>query len=34
MKYATFMNKVGSLKNKAESWKDYYFPDVHGVKGS
>lgn len=34
MKYATFMHKVGSLKNKAESWKDYYFPDVHGVKGS
>jgi len=34
MKYATFMNKVGSLKNKAESWKDYYFPDVHDVKGS
>lgn len=34
MKYATFMHKVGSLKNKAESWKDYYFPDVHDVKGS
>lgn len=34
IKYATFMHKVGSLKNKAESWKDYYFPDVHDVKGS
>jgi NitT/TauT family transport system substrate-binding protein len=34
MKYATFMHKVGSLKNLPASWKDYYFPEVHGVQGS
>ncbi|MSP87481.1 MAG: ABC transporter substrate-binding protein [Alphaproteobacteria bacterium] len=34
IKYANFMNKVGSLRNKPETWKDYYFPDVHGVAGS
>jgi NitT/TauT family transport system substrate-binding protein len=34
IKYAHFMNKVGSLKNKAESWKDYYFPEIYGVEGS
>lgn len=34
MKYASFMHKVGSLKHLPASWKDYYFPEVHGVKGS
>lgn len=34
MKYALFMNKVGSLKNKPASWKDYYFSDVHTQEGS
>jgi len=34
MKYAQFMHKVGSLKNLPASWKDYYFPEVHGVQGS
>ncbi len=34
IKYAEFMHKIGSLKNKPASWKDYYFPEVHGVKGS
>jgi NitT/TauT family transport system substrate-binding protein len=34
MKYAAFMNKVGSLKNKPASWKDYYFPEVHDRAGS
>jgi NitT/TauT family transport system substrate-binding protein len=34
MKYAAFMNKVGSLKNKPASWKDYYFPEVHDRTGS
>ncbi len=34
MKYATFMHKIGSLKNLPASWKDYYFPEVHGVQGS
>jgi NitT/TauT family transport system substrate-binding protein len=34
IKYAHFMNKIGSLRNKPESWKEYYFPDIHGVQGS
>jgi NitT/TauT family transport system substrate-binding protein len=34
MKYAAFMHKIGSLKNLPASWKDYYFPEVHGVQGS
>jgi NitT/TauT family transport system substrate-binding protein len=34
IKYAQFMHKIGSLKNLPASWKDYYFPEVHGVQGS
>ena len=34
LKYAEFMHQVGSLRNKPASWKDYYFPDIHGVMGS
>ncbi|NYZ12484.1 ABC transporter substrate-binding protein [Azospirillum sp. RWY-5-1] len=33
-KYAEFMHKVGALKNKPASWKDYFFEDVHGEQGS
>ena len=33
-KYADFMNKVGTTKNKAESWKDLCFPNLHDLKGS
>lgn len=34
MKYAAFMNKVGSLKNRPASWKDYFFPEAHDQMGS
>jgi len=34
IKYAEFMNRIGSLRNKAVSWKDYYFADVHDQTGS
>jgi NitT/TauT family transport system substrate-binding protein len=34
MKYAEFMASVGRLKAKPESWKDYFFPEIHGEKGS
>ncbi|MSP49368.1 MAG: ABC transporter substrate-binding protein [Alphaproteobacteria bacterium] len=34
MAYAAFMHKVGALKNKAESWKDYVFPEAHTGGGS
>jgi NitT/TauT family transport system substrate-binding protein len=34
MKYVNFMYKVGSIKVKPESWKDLFFPNVHGLPGS
>ena len=34
MKYADFMAEVGTLKAKPESWKDYFFPEIHDEKGS
>jgi NitT/TauT family transport system substrate-binding protein len=34
MKYAEFMNDSGSLKNRPGSWKDLFFPEIHGVPGS
>jgi NitT/TauT family transport system substrate-binding protein len=34
MKYATFMHDVGSIKNQPASWKDLFFPEVHGMPGS
>jgi NitT/TauT family transport system substrate-binding protein len=34
MKYAEFMHDAGSLKNRPASWKDLFFPEIHGVPGS
>ena len=34
MKYADFMNSVGTIKVKAASWKDFFFPEVYDLKGS
>jgi NitT/TauT family transport system substrate-binding protein len=34
MKFAEFMASVGRLKATPESWKDYFFPEIHGEKGS
>ena len=34
IKFADFMNSVGTLKVKASSWKDYFFPEVYDLKGS
>jgi NitT/TauT family transport system substrate-binding protein len=34
MKFAEFMASVGRLKARPESWKDYFFPEIHGEKGS
>ncbi|HTP96211.1 MAG TPA: ABC transporter substrate-binding protein [Burkholderiales bacterium] len=34
MKFADFMHSVGTLKQKAGSWKDLYFPEVHDLPGS
>ena len=32
--FAQFMHQVGTLKNKPESWKDLFFPEIHHLKGS
>jgi NitT/TauT family transport system substrate-binding protein len=34
MKYAEFMNDAGSLNNRPASWKDLFFPEIHGAPGS
>jgi NitT/TauT family transport system substrate-binding protein len=34
MKYADFMHRIGSIKNRPASWKDLFFPEIHGVPGS
>jgi NitT/TauT family transport system substrate-binding protein len=34
MKFYEFMNKVGTVKPKAASWKDLYFPEIHHLPGS
>ncbi|HEX5509412.1 MAG TPA: ABC transporter substrate-binding protein [Pseudolabrys sp.] len=34
MKFAEFMAKVGRLKAKPASWKDYFFPEAYDLKGS
>jgi NitT/TauT family transport system substrate-binding protein len=34
MKFVEFMNKVGTLKPKAASWKDLFFPEAHNMPGS
>ena len=34
MKTAEFMAKVGTIKQKPESWKDLFFPNVHNLSGS
>jgi NitT/TauT family transport system substrate-binding protein len=33
MGYAAFMHRIGSIKTKPESWKDYYFEEIHGQQG-
>jgi len=34
MKYADFMHRVKELRNKPGSWKDVYFPEIHGEAGN
>lgn len=33
-RYADFMYKVGSIKTRPASWKDMFFPEIHGSPGS
>ena len=34
MKYATFMNEIGSIHNRPASWKDLFFPEIQSLPGS
>ena len=34
MTYANFMTKIGVIKVKPDSWKDLFFPNIHGAAGS
>jgi NitT/TauT family transport system substrate-binding protein len=34
LKYAQFMHEIGSLKTRADSWKDMFFPEAHDLPGS
>jgi NitT/TauT family transport system substrate-binding protein len=34
MKYAEFMHKVGSIKEKPAKWSDMFFPEIHDKQGS
>ncbi len=34
MKFAEAMFRGGTIKNKPNSWKDYFFSEVHNLKGS
>ena len=34
LKYAEFMHAVGTIKIKPATWKDLFFPEVHGLPGS
>jgi len=34
MKYVDFMHSIGSIKNRPASWKDMFFPEIHGAPGS
>lgn len=32
--YASELNRIGVLKNRATSWKDYFFPEAYALPGS
>ncbi|HLX28406.1 MAG TPA: ABC transporter substrate-binding protein [Casimicrobiaceae bacterium] len=34
MKYASFMYRTKSITHEPASWKDVYFPEIHGAPGS
>ena len=33
-KYADFMRQIGSIEHEAASWRDLFFPEIHGAAGS
>jgi NitT/TauT family transport system substrate-binding protein len=34
MKYADFMHSIGSIRNRPATWKDLFFPEIHGAPGT
>ena len=34
LKYAQFMHEIGSLRNRAASWQDLLFPEIHNLPGN
>ena len=34
MQFAEFLHSVGAVKNKAESWQDYYWENNYDQDGS
>jgi NitT/TauT family transport system substrate-binding protein len=34
VKYAEFMQEIGSIENRPESWRDLFFAEIHGAPGS
>jgi ABC-type nitrate/sulfonate/bicarbonate transport system substrate-binding protein len=34
MKFARFMQTTGMLKAAPDSWRDYFFPEIHALNGS
>ena len=34
LKYASFMQSIGAMKNKPASWKELFFPNVHSLPAS
>jgi len=34
MKYAGFMHSIGTIKTRPASWKDLFFPEIHGAPGT
>jgi len=34
MLWAEYMHRIGMIKQKPASWKDYTFPNIHDRKGS
>jgi NitT/TauT family transport system substrate-binding protein len=34
MKYAEFMHSSGSIQNRPATWKDLFFPEIHGAPGN
>jgi NitT/TauT family transport system substrate-binding protein len=34
MKYAEFMNSIGSIKTRPAAWTELFFPEIHAVPGS